>query len=832
MTFFLWAWNDTEKKKKPFPASTSIRIDVAHLMAAAARWECFRDKHKFRLKRFYMRAIALLVDCESVREFQSVFLLICLVALMPVNDYAVKFPRTIPSVRDYILELGDSSMTAAQARAILEEYISLRGPIIDNLQNHSMNEEIEVSLNYNELPEEIASTNKLRITHQWIRDLILLVTPQNPESVPGEVENGLYFPPIITELERIGKEFPLWSSAALPTEIIPNHATTASQEGYFKEVKHRVFEGIVLPCTCHRFLREHLDDISSQKRDTNADLQRFVHKQTKKSPSHSGEHDRPKECHQDSSQNEKPQDEKSEGCPPEFSQDDKPNEFQQTFGKDEPQDFRKKSSSDDEPKEFSPKSSPDNIPGEFPPESSPDNKPEQSLPKPSPVDKPEDCDQTRDKKNENTNSAPGRTPLDDSDFFSKMQWRGLLNDEKKNLWQQDDTNLENSPTKSPQMTFNTDAVYSDILRMETASLLDLLEEDLWDKDDNNNVESTGDYNDHCQENTKNQAFDNGKQKCKGLSQAEQDRAIHLKKPQFSSTLEDEVFPDNGGSVSDDMISIAGVTGDSTSKDTARGTRQQGKAPRRKKETGYFAPYPQMKILNLKGSIRKAGNFLQNGLICPVVKYSGLGIKVNKTCGFDSFVHILEYAALDDSNYRLTLEKSTNPLAAFVIEFLKHGCTTTNMLRRCALLCGFYPLARPADATTLEPYVLDATDTLTNIWEHFFIDPVAHRKTECDNIYCSIGKSRALKTLAVNHHFICDNGFKKGLPGAIDVFRSWQCTRIGCHGTVEETLECGHTVFIELDIRDFRATRNEKVRPWFGCTLDDIPEQLHLGNAYR
>lgn len=52
---FLWAVDDNRKLKEKFPATTAIRLDVAHFVAAAARWNCLNDKHKFRTKRFYVR---------------------------------------------------------------------------------------------------------------------------------------------------------------------------------------------------------------------------------------------------------------------------------------------------------------------------------------------------------------------------------------------------------------------------------------------------------------------------------------------------------------------------------------------------------------------------------------------------------------------------------------------------------------------------------------------------------------------------------------------------------------------------------------------------------
>ncbi|XP_011313262.1 uncharacterized protein [Fopius arisanus] len=132
-------------------------------------------------------------------------------------------------------------------------------------------------------------------------------------------------------------------------------------------------------------------------------------------------------------------------------------------------------------------------------------------------------------------------------------------------------------------------------------------------------------------------------------------------------------------------------------------------------------------------------------------------------------------------------------------------------------------------TSLDPFKLDCEDTLTRIWRKCYAEPVAYRGTHCDNIYCSVGNTRKLYDLAVDHHIIIDKGFREGLPEAIDVCRTWQCKIPGCGATVIETLDCKETVFVELDIRN---CREEKGNRTLGCQLRDIPVKLDLGKAYR
>lgn len=71
-------------------------------------------------------------------------------------------------------------------------------------------------------------------------------TPVDQQKMECKAVNGFYFPEFIHSLERIAKEFPIWTAAALAGK--KTHASTVWQEGYFAELKTKIFEGISL---CH-----------------------------------------------------------------------------------------------------------------------------------------------------------------------------------------------------------------------------------------------------------------------------------------------------------------------------------------------------------------------------------------------------------------------------------------------------------------------------------------------------------------------------------------------------------------------------------------------------
>ncbi|XP_063979731.1 uncharacterized protein LOC135163827 isoform X1 [Diachasmimorpha longicaudata] len=768
---FTWGCDENNNQGKPFPAPTVIRIDVAHFMAAAARWNCFKDRDKFRAKRFYVRTIALLVDCQSIQEFQLVFLLICLVALMPVNDHGIDLPEKTNPLVNRSIHLGIRKITADQARAKLEQYIALRGLIIDNLQEHSENAEMEITANFQHLPEEI-STKKNTLTHQWIKELISLVKPENPETIVGNVENGLYLPPLVVELERIGKEFVLWSSAVLPPGMDKSHASTAAQEGYFNEVKHRLFEGTKLPVSCNRFFRAHVDDISAGVRELGANLIEFAHetfdtcKGMKPEKEPIGENGATK-----SDQNERRKEKVDRGNPE--SEKEKKSDWDQVIPEVETE-SRDEVIADvlePEPKD-------EVIPDVLQPESNVVSEDVQFI--------------------------------NDSDFRSQMRWRGIKNDKNGFLWQCGDAyiEIEELSQESFGAQLYTQEIDCDIFGLENAELPKLVGGDLLDEThaDNNN----------------NQPLIDAKHKTNNSNPSKPESSTPvIEQPQFSSTFLD--LNGNDSSQLLEMLLIDQVNGNP--RELTPNPHRSSKASRKRKRGGYFEPCPEIADMNRQTSVRKPRHFLQNGLHCPVVKLNGIGIYVINTCAFDSFVHIFLYAVYDNEDYRTMVESSEVGLFKFLTQFLKHGSLVKVLQQRCSLLAAHYELRPSKNSTRLTPVTLNAEDSLANVWQHFFGEPVAKRTTECSNIYCSIGQTTNVPYLIVSHQTICEHGFRN-LEKAIEIIHIKQCKKLGCGGLITVTLNCQDTVFIELDVADI--TRGTSL----GCCLEDFPTHLNLGKVYR
>lgn len=132
-TCFSIAANIHQPINKP---QTLIRIDIAHLTQMICRWKCFETIRQKCIKEFFVRCVSLMVDSQSISEFERIFILTCVVGLQSHEDSQIDI---------------DGIQTPREARKKLEEFISDRNIKIDfedikgkcNGDGFDMNEEIE-----------------------------------------------------------------------------------------------------------------------------------------------------------------------------------------------------------------------------------------------------------------------------------------------------------------------------------------------------------------------------------------------------------------------------------------------------------------------------------------------------------------------------------------------------------------------------------------------------------------------------------------------------------------------------------------------------------------
>lgn len=244
-TCFSIAANIHQPINKP---QTLIRIDIAHLTQMICRWKCFETIRQKCIKEFFVRCVSLMVDSQSISEFERIFILTCVVGLQSHEDSQIDI---------------DGIQTPREARKKLEEFISDRNIKIDfedikgkcNGDGFDMNEEIEPYQSEPNSNEFAQVDSLLAWLHQRREQAIMTLHI-------GRNLNPFYLPDFVERLFNLAKEFPLWTSATIPYDTL--HASSSCVEGYFNDLKTRVLKNTPLPLRVDKFIKIHIRDILGQ----------------------------------------------------------------------------------------------------------------------------------------------------------------------------------------------------------------------------------------------------------------------------------------------------------------------------------------------------------------------------------------------------------------------------------------------------------------------------------------------------------------------------------------------------------------------------------------
>ena len=96
--------------------STFIRLDVAHLIHMVCRWKSLKHVKHTAIKDFFIRCVALMVECQTLSQLDEIFSLTCVVGMQEYEDSVIGFPQA-------------KTMTRG-ARKRLEGYIAARSTYI------------------------------------------------------------------------------------------------------------------------------------------------------------------------------------------------------------------------------------------------------------------------------------------------------------------------------------------------------------------------------------------------------------------------------------------------------------------------------------------------------------------------------------------------------------------------------------------------------------------------------------------------------------------------------------------------------------------------------
>ena len=215
---------------------TRIRVDVAHLTHLACRWKCWNSVTHKTVRDFLIQCLALMVDSQTVTEFEEMFLLTCSVALQEYDDSEVELVH---------------AFTVKEAREILQSRIAVKGIVVETEPEINPDKELTRSVLDSEYPIKFVKIgNQSQSPIRAFIDKLILKAKISKHD--GKVLNPYYVPNFIDNLKRIAYEFPLWTGVTVPGRA--SHASSAYAEGSFKDLKRGTLKSFNLPIRVDLFL--------------------------------------------------------------------------------------------------------------------------------------------------------------------------------------------------------------------------------------------------------------------------------------------------------------------------------------------------------------------------------------------------------------------------------------------------------------------------------------------------------------------------------------------------------------------------------------------------
>lgn len=225
-----------------------IRIDISHIIKMVCRWKCLLDKHKYRLKEFYVRCVRLLIGSETMKEFEYILIDILTVAMSETEG----FFKTKNGIEENPSEISRKTLLnkiKGEDCNIVNTYIQL----------NDFNNDTD---NYNIFDDD-TNINDINSSMYNFLQKIEDICAKNA-SVTGDRLSPYYIPGIKNNILRIAKEFPMWSNVMKIYFKSPyENATSAPVEGDFGELKNRILMHESKPMKVDRFIVTYINSIEN-----------------------------------------------------------------------------------------------------------------------------------------------------------------------------------------------------------------------------------------------------------------------------------------------------------------------------------------------------------------------------------------------------------------------------------------------------------------------------------------------------------------------------------------------------------------------------------------
>ncbi|XP_025996879.2 uncharacterized protein LOC105203267 [Solenopsis invicta] len=421
------------------------------------------------------------------------------------------------------------------------------------------------------------------------------------------------------------------------------HTITASQEGYFAEMKKRIFEGIALPCSAIRFLKEHINDLYSGTNEVATKLKHFNHNYRQLVPTtYTSEKglgsvsQKPARTQHSTAKRSESTRQKAVSTSCSFdelrflSQGPAPTScsFDSELGNFLQDPTPAACISSDQHSEFSPQMS-------VPPQCSADI--ESSVRKPILNSADGKVKSSSQKSNIHMNFdsisllRERARMVNDSDLKSSEAWKGFVN---KNSFFADVNEQSPENQEKSKNIQDTSEILSELLDFESNNNANIINRNYLYIPNNNNTHN----------------FPTNYKKDKLFVKNESTLTAELltSKPIFTSTpLIDHNY----------TKSLSDKKEVSTELYKSDKENLNPKCKNKPAKVGfYFQSYPQIRFLNERlDNGGKRGFLLKNGLKLGIIKVNNIAVDLQKTCGFDAIIHLLQFGALYDSQYHFCIQ---------------------------------------------------------------------------------------------------------------------------------------------------------------------------------
>lgn len=228
-------------KKVTLP-STYIRLDVSHLIAMVARWNCLRGKEKILVRRFYLRCVAQIYQIATIQEL----------------TYFVESLLTV-ALSQYIDKNTSGDMLPSEGRIRFLNDIIKGMPII-NEDEEGAEPDAE---------EDTEDPDESSVNEDWKswsdQQLNAANKLAKKSSIGGVTLNACYNEDFAKRLHKYLLPYvAIWTGVMMPifgrgTCI----STSAAVESEFCDIKNRAFKG-ELPMRVDKFVLKHLNIIDDK----------------------------------------------------------------------------------------------------------------------------------------------------------------------------------------------------------------------------------------------------------------------------------------------------------------------------------------------------------------------------------------------------------------------------------------------------------------------------------------------------------------------------------------------------------------------------------------